>query len=112
MVQTISRYIEESQSKYFLPVFLTDFAKMSLVTIYIRDAAGQKFLTRGSGRVIDSPVGSGRVGSAHFCHHLGSGRAGSALIQVGTGWVKPCFLRNLISKVTHFYYFSGNYKLF
>ena len=77
-----------------------------------RDAAGQKFLTRGSGRVIDSPVGSGRVGSAHFRHHLGSGRAGSALIRVGTGRVKTCFLRNLISKVTHFYHFSGNYKLF
>ena len=27
-----------------------------------RDAAGQKFLTRGSGRVIGGPLGSGRVG--------------------------------------------------
>ena len=48
-----------------------------------RDAAGQKFLTRGSGRVIMIPFGSGRAGSAHLLNDFGSGRAGSTLKNSG-----------------------------
>ena len=52
----------------------------------IRGAAGQKFLTRGSGRVIEGPLGSGRVGSACLPNFFGSGRAGSTLeIRVISG---------------------------
>ena len=43
------------------------------------DVSGQKFLTRGSGRVIWCPLGSGRDGSARLLNDFGSGRAGSAL---------------------------------
>ena len=45
----------------------------------VRGAAGQNFLTRGSGRVIGGPLGSGRVGSAPLPNFFGSGRAGSGL---------------------------------
>ena len=47
--------------------------------VLFRGAAGQKFLTRGSGRVIKVPLGSGRAGSDHLLNDFGSGRAGSAL---------------------------------
>ena len=53
----------------------------------VRGVSGQKFLTRGSGRVICCPLGSGRVGSAHCPKVDGSGRAGSALKNSGTGRV-------------------------
>ena len=47
-----------------------------------RGAAGQEFLTRGSGQVFDVPLGSGRVGS---------GRAGSGLKNSGNFGSKPAF---------------------
>ena len=43
-----------------------------------RGAAGQNFLTRGSGRVFSGPLGSGRVGSASlptFSGRVGPGQA-------------------------------------
>ena len=57
-----------------------------------RDGSGQKFLARGSGRVIHDPVGSGRVGSGkknpqNFRVGYGSGILsiyfGSGQIRVG-----------------------------
>ena len=45
--------------------------------------SGQKFLTRGSGRVSSGPLGSGRVGSAYFPNFFGSSRAGSGLKNSG-----------------------------
>ena len=39
-----------------------------------RGAAGQKIMTRGSGRVSSGPHGSGRVGSGCLPNCLGSGR--------------------------------------
>ena len=48
-----------------------------------RDVSGQKFLTRGSGRVSSGPLGSGRVGSAYLPNFFGSGRAGSGLKNSG-----------------------------
>ena len=44
-----------------------------------RGAAGQNFLSRGSGRVLEVSLGSGRVGSGHLPNFFGSGRAGSRL---------------------------------
>ena len=38
-----------------------------------RGVSGQKFLTRGSGRVIKGPLGWGRVGSTYFDNFFGSG---------------------------------------
>ena len=61
-----------------------------------RDVSGQKFLTRGSGRVICCPLGSGRVGSTYFNNHFGSGRAGSARKISG----------NFGSKITWFFKIS------
>ena len=59
-----------------------------------RDAAGQKILTRGSGRVFCLPLGSERVGSANFLKVDGSGRAGSALKNSCTGRVGSKFVQN------------------
>ena len=56
-----------------------------------RVGSGQKFLTRGSGRVIEVSVGSGRVGSAHLPNFFGSGRAGSSLKNSGNFGSKPAF---------------------
>ena len=56
-----------------------------------RDAAGQKILTRGSGRVSSGPHGSGRVGSGCLSNCFGSGRAGSGLKNSGNFGTKPKF---------------------
>ena len=59
--------------------------------VYCRDVSGQKLLTRGSGRVISGPLGSGRVGSACLPNFFGSGRAGSRLRNSGNFGSKPTF---------------------
>ena len=56
-----------------------------------RGAAGQKFLTRGSGWVIELSHGSGRAGSAHMPNFFGSGRAGSGLKISGNFGSKSVF---------------------
>ena len=60
-----------------------------------RGAAGQNFLTRGSGRVISGPLGSGRVGSAPWPNFFGSGQAGSGLQISGNFGPKCKFLSTI-----------------
>ena len=93
--------------------------KLSKWTLYSRDAAGQKILTRGSGRVFCLSLGSGRVGLANFPKVDGSGRAGSALKNSGTGRVGSKFGQKnrevgklFFQKKTHFNDISGNHKVF
>ena len=66
-----------------------------------RDVSGQKNLTRGSGRVFNVPLGSGRVGSANLRNFFGSGRAWSGLKNSG----------NFGSKSAVFSLTSLNYRL-
>ena len=57
---------------------------------HIRDGSGQKFLTRGSGRVIHGPDGSGRVGSGKITpknFQVGYG-SGNLLIYFGSGRIR------------------------
>ena len=61
-----------------------------------RGAAGQKFLTRGSGRVIELPLGSGWVGSVHMPNFFGSGRAGSGLKNSGNFRSKTSFFSPIL----------------
>ena len=61
--------------------------------------SGQIFLTRGSGRVIRCPLGSGRVGSAHLLNDFGSGRAGSALKNSGNFRSKSAVFFKIFQKL-------------
>ena len=83
----------------------------------IRGAAGQKFLTRGSGRVIELPLGSGRVGSALMPNFFGSGRAGSGLKNSGNFGSKSSFFSpifqiflKLVFKTAFIDLFHADYK--
>ena len=61
-----------------------------------RGAAGQIFLTRGSGRVLEVPLGSGRVGSGHLSNVFGSGRAGPGQKISGNFRSKSAFLNFIL----------------
>ena len=83
-----------------------------------RDTAGQKFLTRGSDRVIDLSHGSGRVGSAHMPNFFGSGRAGSGLKISGNFGSKSVFFSpifqnflNLLVKIALTDLFHADYNI-
>ena len=92
---------------------------MDVLLGWARDAAGQKILTHGSGRVFCLSLGSGRVGLANFPKVDGSGRAGSALKTSGTGRVGSKFGQNkrevgkpFFTIKPHINDISGNHKVF
>ena len=68
------------------------FSKQIHLDTHNRGAAGQTFLSRGSGRVLEVSLGSGRVGSGHLPNFFGSGRAGPGLRISGNFGSKSAFL--------------------